>query len=179
MAKFNKDKFLNEVTSNIQSGINKGLISKSDIENDDLDRLHGFIKYELTKYIEDRKFALDVLSDFNYDDKIPWDKLQDVYGKFKTLMDIALVNLWKFLENEGATEYQYYKMPEDNDDELMLDAAHKDDDKFDDNKFFQNGDEDLERDMHRIYGDDESAPEPEDEEEQKHRIRFHHEDDED
>ena len=49
--------------------------------------LHAFIQYELVQYIEDRKFALDVLKDFNYDEKISWNKLEDRFGVFKSLMD--------------------------------------------------------------------------------------------
>ena len=43
MAKFNKDTFLNEITNKVQSAIDKNLITKEDIQNKDIDRLHGFI----------------------------------------------------------------------------------------------------------------------------------------
>ena len=72
MAKFNKDTFLNEITSKVQSAIDKNLITKEDIQNEDIERLHGFIQYELLEYIEDRKFAIDVLNELlncNYDKK--------------------------------------------------------------------------------------------------------------
>lgn len=107
--KFNKDTFLNDITDKVQSAIDKNLITNEDVDSNNLERLHGFIKYALAELIEDRKFALDVLKDFNYDEKTPWDSLQDKYGIFKSLMDIALVNLWKFLQSEGCTEYKYYK----------------------------------------------------------------------
>lgn len=106
--KFNKDTFLNDITDKVQSAIDKNLITQEDVDNNDLDRLHGFIQYELLEYIEDRKFAIDVLKDFNYDEKTPWETLQDEYGTFRSLMDIALVDLWKFLQAEGCTKYEYY-----------------------------------------------------------------------
>ena len=45
--KFNKDTFLNDITDKVQSAIDKNLITKEDVDNNDLDRLHGFIQYEL------------------------------------------------------------------------------------------------------------------------------------
>ena len=124
MAKFNKDTFLNEITGKVQSAIDKGLITKDDISARDMNRLHGFIQYELLEYIEDRKFALDVLKDFNYDEKISWQELQDTFGTFKSLMDIALVNLWKFLDAEGACSYEYYDHTTYDKDSPMLDLVH-------------------------------------------------------
>lgn len=143
MAKFNKDTFLNEITTKVQNAIDKNLISKEDIDRNDTERLHGFIQYELLECIENRKFAIDVLKDFNYDEKTPWDVLQEKFGIFKSLMDIALVNLWKFLEAEGATEYHYYKFNNISGDDKMLDAMHKieanatsdEDTPMDDNEF--------------------------------------------
>ena len=108
MAKFNKDTFLNDITAKVQSAIDKNLITREDMQENELERLHGFIQYELLQYIEDRKFAIDVLKDFNYDEKVPWENLQTEYGTFKSLLDIALVNLWKFLNAEGATKFEYY-----------------------------------------------------------------------
>ena len=124
MAKFNKDTFLNEITNKVQSAIDKNLITKEDINNKDIDRLHGFIQYELLEYIEDRKFAIDVLKDFNYDEKAPWEDIQEHFGTFKSLMDIALVNLWKFLDSEGATQFEYYNVTSYDPDSPMLDLAH-------------------------------------------------------
>lgn len=129
MAKFNKDTFLNDITSKVQSAIDKNLITKEDVQNNDLERLHGFIQYELLEYIEDRKFALDVLKDFNYDEKAPWDEIQKKYGKFKSLLDIALVNLWTFLVNENCTSYEYYQTSDYDKDAPMLDLAHDIEDK--------------------------------------------------
>lgn len=126
MAKFNKDRFINDMTGKVQSAIDRHLITDSDVNNNALDRLHGFIQYELTELISDRKFALDVLSDFNYDEKTSWEILQEKFGKFKTIMDIALVNLWKFLENEGATEYSYYHKASTDANDTLLDKARED-----------------------------------------------------
>lgn len=124
MAKFNKDTFLNDITSKVQSAIDKNLITREDVQENELDRLHGFIQYELLQYIEDRKFAIDVLKDFNYDEKIPWENLQTEYGTFKSLLDIALVNLWKFLNAEGATKFEYYNHDNKQDGKPMLDIIH-------------------------------------------------------
>ena len=124
MAKFNKDTFLNEITGKVQSAIDKNLITKEDIQNEDIERLHGFIQYELLEYIEDRKFAIDVLKDFNYDEKMPWEKLQEQFGTFRSLMDIALVNLWKFLDAEGATKFGYYQHTDVSKGAPMLDMVH-------------------------------------------------------
>lgn len=124
MAKFNKDTFLNDITTKVQSAIDKNLITHEDVEKNQLDRLHGFIQYELLQYIEDRKFAIDVLKDFNYDEKAPWENLQAEYGTFKSLLDIALVNLWKFLTAEGATKFAYYNHDNKQDGKPMLDMIH-------------------------------------------------------
>ena len=150
MAKFNKDTFLNEITGKVQSAIDKNLITKDDIANKDLDRLHGFIQYELLEYIEDRKFAIDVLKDFNYDEKVSWQELQDTFGTFKSLMDIALVNLWKFLDAEGACAYEYYNHTSYDTDSPMLDLAHD----LEDTPPYEDDDE------HQDDGDDRSDSEP-------------------
>lgn len=124
MAKFNKDTFLNDITAKVQSAIDKNLITREDMQTNELERLHGFIQYELLQYIEDRKFAIDVLKDFNYDEKVPWENLQQEYGVFKSLLDIALVNLWKFLNAEGATKFEYYNHNNKQDGKPMLDIIH-------------------------------------------------------
>ena len=121
--KFNKDTFLNEIVDKVQSAIDKNLITKEDVENNDTDRLHGFVQYELLNYIEDRKFAIDVLKDFNFDERKDWRDLQEQYGEFRSLMDIALVNLWKYLESENATEYSYY-VHNNKKDQNMLALVH-------------------------------------------------------
>lgn len=69
MAKFNKDEFKASIKDAVESAILKGLITKEDIENKDEDRLNGFIMYQLTQALEDRKWCVDVLKDFNYDEK--------------------------------------------------------------------------------------------------------------
>lgn len=139
MAKFNKDTFLNEITGKVQSAIDKNLITKDDIQKEDIERLHGFIQYELLEYIEDRKFAIDVLKDFNYDEKTDWDKLQEQFGKFKSLMDIALVNLWRFLDAEGCTRYSYYNHTNFAEDTPMLDMVHH----LEDNPPYEDGETDY------------------------------------
>lgn len=111
MGKFNKDTFLNDITGKVQLAIKNNLISKDDINTNDIERLHGFIQYELLEYVTDRKYAIDVLKDFNYDEKVSWNKLEDQFGEFKSLLDIALINLWLFLKAEGATEFDYYDKP--------------------------------------------------------------------
>lgn len=121
--KFNKDVFLNEIVEKVQSAIDKNLITQEDVHNNDIERLHGFVQYELLNYIEDRKFAIDVLKDFNFDERKDWRDLQEEYGEFRSLMDIALVNLWKYLETEGATKYSYYEHDTKKTDN-MLDLVH-------------------------------------------------------
>lgn len=121
--KFNKDVFLNEIVEKVQSAIDKNLITQEDVEKNDIERLHGFVQYELLNYIEDRKFAIDVLKDFNFDERKDWRDLQEEYGEFRSLMDIALVNLWKYLDTEGATSYNYYAHDTKKTDN-MLDLVH-------------------------------------------------------
>lgn len=111
MAKFNKDTFINELTDNVRAAIDKELITREDIQSNNIERLHAFIQYILLENIENRKYAIDVLREFNYDEKMPWEKLEDKFGKFTSILDIALVNLWSFLKAEGATEYAYYRAP--------------------------------------------------------------------
>ena len=109
MAKFDKDVFLSEMTDKVKDAIESGLISQNDISNDDVDRLTGFLQYALSDYVEDRKAAIDILRDFNYDERYSWEALENqVGGKIKSLFDIALANLWKFLEASGLMTYAYY-----------------------------------------------------------------------
>lgn len=126
MGKFNKDIFLNDITGKVQTAIKNSLITKEDIESNDIERLHGFIQYELLEYITDRKCAIDVLKDFNYDEKVSWDKLEKQFGEFKSLLDIALVNLWQFLVAEGATEFGYYDKPISDNSEERKSEEHDD-----------------------------------------------------
>lgn len=108
MAKFNKDVFLKELSDKVQAAINNDLITKEDIDNDNTERLHSFIQYQLLEYVENRKCVIDILKNFNYDEKMPWEKLQKNFGAFESLLDIALVNLWLFLKSENAIDYAYY-----------------------------------------------------------------------
>lgn len=107
MARFNKDKFLDDIKFKVKAAIDSELISKRDIDSNNIDRLEGFIQYELTKYITTRQEAIDVLKQLNYDES-KWDLLQNEIGGFKSLVDVALANLWKLLQNEDALEYEYY-----------------------------------------------------------------------
>lgn len=150
--KFNKDVFLNEIVEKVQSAIDKNLITHEDVEKNDIERLHGFVQYELLNYIEDRKFAIDVLKDFNFDERKDWRDLQNEYGEFRSLMDIALVNLWKYLDTEGATSYSYYAHDTKKTDN-MLDLVH---DKED---FQDPRDTDREYSDQNDSGDDEYKPE--------------------
>lgn len=109
MAKFDKDVFLADMTDKVKDAIESGLISQEDINNDDTDRLIGFIQYTLSEYIEDRKNAIDILRDFNYDERYAWSALEkQIGGEIKSLFDVALANLWKFLESSGLLSYAYY-----------------------------------------------------------------------
>lgn len=69
MAKFNKDEFKSKIQTAVENAILKGLITKEDIEAQDHDRLDGFIRFQLAQTIEDRKWCVDILKDFNYDEK--------------------------------------------------------------------------------------------------------------
>lgn len=142
--KFNKDTFLNDITNKVQSAIDKNLITKEDVDTNNVERLHGFIQYALAELIEDRKFALDVLKDFNYDEKTPWETLQEEYGIFGSLMDIALVNLWKFLQSEGCIKYEYYKY-DNRQNGSMLDII-RDDKEPQNGSEFDNSDDNKDND---------------------------------
>ena len=151
MAKFNKDEFLNEVVTKVKDAIKNNLITKEDIQSNDVERLEGFIQYVLADYIDDRKIANDILKDFNYDERYQWDKLQNEYGKFNTLTDIALVNLWKFLESQGLLSYSYYNsedikpgMPISYDEDEFEDEGN--DDFTDDDYFDEWEEDDIEND---------------------------------
>ena len=109
MAKFDKDMFLSETSDKVKDAIESGLISQSDIDNNDVERLIGFLQYTLSEFIEDRKMAIDILRDFNYDERYAWSALEEqIGGEIKSLFDVALANLWKFLEASGLLNYAYY-----------------------------------------------------------------------
>ena len=172
--KFNKDTFLNDITDKVQSAIDKNLITKEDVDNNDIERLHGFIQYELLEYIEDRKFAIDVLKDFNYDEKTPWENLQTEYGTFKSLMDIALVNLWKFLQSEGCTDFEYYNH-DNKQTGHMLDAVHGKEDIPETNAVRDNSDEDKTNDYDinfDVLGKENDREEPHTDERPRRKIRL-------
>lgn len=164
MAKFNKDEFKASIKDAVESAILKGLITKEDIENKDEDRLNGFIMYQLTQALEDRKWCVDVLKDFNYDEKASWDRLQEKYGKFRSLADVALINLWKFLENEGVTSYDSYEGVMRNalskgDDTLLGRIAADSDVKADaDVKRPKRFGPDIDNDDHDAYTDESWSP---------------------
>lgn len=166
MAKFNKDTFINEITGKVQTAISNNLITQEDIDANDIERLHGFIQYELLEYIEDRKYAIDVLKDFNYDEKISWDKLQEQFGEFKSLLDLALVNLWQFLKAEGATEYAYYDRPTVSSDETQ-DGANTSDESAEDTEDTPPYDEDSDNEEMDFNEPEESDEDDEDEEEEE------------
>lgn len=147
MAKFNKDEFLNLISTKVKDAIKNELITQEDIQSNDIERLEGFIQYSLADYIEDRKMAIDILKDFNYDERYQWDKLQNEYGKFNTLSDIALVNLWKFLESQGIMSYSYY----DGDSEIAPGKPIK----YEEDEFEDEGNDDFtEDDFYDEYEED-------------------------
>lgn len=154
MAKFNKDEFLNEVVTKVKDAIKNNLITKEDIQSNDIERLEGFIQYILADYIDDRKMANDILKDFNYDERFQWDKLQSQFGVFKSLTDIALVNLWKFLESQGVISYSYYNgdesvkpgKPIDYEEDEFEDEGHDD---FDEDDFIDSWEDDEHEDDNR------------------------------
>ena len=140
MAKFNKDEFLNEIVTKVKDAISNNLITEDDINSNDVERLEGFIQYSLADYIEDRKYAIDILKDFNYDERFNWDKLQSSFGKFNSLLDIALVNLWKFLESQGVMSYSYYT----NDNDIKPGKpVEYDEDEFEDDEFDSDFEDEL------------------------------------
>lgn len=149
MAKFDKDIFLSDMTDKVKDAIESGLISQKDIDDNDVERLIGFLQYALSDYIEDRKKAIDILRDFNYDERYSWESLEEqIGGKFKSLFDIALANLWKFLEASGLLTYAYYVegvSPKNSKKDITIDY---DESEFDDDKELEGEikDEDFEED---------------------------------
>ena len=154
MAKFDKDTFKNDISQRVIEAMKSGLLSKEDVHSNDIERLTNFIKYILMEYIEDRRDAINILTDFNYDDRYSWDKLEDEYGTFKSLMDIALVNLMKFIENQNMNDYSYYLSHNENDrrDDSYTEEEFDDGDdnfvKYDEDEF--EDDEDNIKDEPRV-----------------------------
>ena len=193
MAKFDKDVFLSEMTDKVKEAIESGLISQNDIDNNDIDRLTGFLQYTLTDFIEDRKSAIDILRDFNYDERYSWEALEEqIGGKFKSLFDVALANLWKFLEASGLLNYAYYVegvQPEiskpgvvvdysDDEFEEDLELRGEVEDEFDD---FEDDyeDENVEDVEESFYFDDETDETDDEKLDYKYSSLYDEEDDED
>lgn len=135
MAKFDKDEFIRDLNDKVREAIENEVLSAEDIKNNDVERLKNFVQYIISDYIGNRKAAIDVLKDFNYDERFNWDKLESTYGKFKSLIDIALVNLWKFLESQGMLTYSYFMNGETNTDVKPGEQVDYSDDEFDDDEF--------------------------------------------
>lgn len=174
MAKFNKDTFINEITDKVQVAISNNLITREDIDANVIERLHGFIQYELLEYIEDRKYAIDVLKDFNYDEKISWDKLQEQFGEFKSLLDLALINLWQFLKAEGATEYAYYDRPAVSSDETQEETnTDEPAEGTEDIPPYDEDSDDEEMDFNEPEPEESDEDEEEEEEEYRPQRRMH------
>ena len=132
MAKFNKDTFITDITTKVKEAIESEVISKKDISSNDTERLKNFIQYCLSDVIEDRTAAISILKDFNYDERLDWTKLEDfVGGKISSLEDLALVNIWMFLHNQGMLNYSYYNNQDMENDEVEI-IDNYDEDEFED-----------------------------------------------
>lgn len=160
--KFNKDTFSSNVSNHVQNAIDKNIITKEDRNSNNINRLHGFIQYELLEYCKDRSFAIDVLRAVEFDQTRSWVDLQNEFGEFKSLLDIALVDLFLYLKSLGLTEFSAYKF-DNQKDSALLDLVH---DKTDMNANVESGDvitlpsEDAnngnnEPDEHFLHRDDE------------------------
>ena len=120
-------------------------------------------------YVEDSDFK-----DFNFDERRDWRALQEEYGEFRSLMDIALVNLWKYLEREGATSYSYYEH-DDKKTEHMLDIVHDKED-FQDPRISDNPEnqqkekDDVEIGFNALSDQDENNEQPAERPRRKIRI---------
>ena len=149
MAKFDKDEFIRDLNDRVQEAIQSEVLTSDDIKNNDTERLKNFVQYIISDYINNRKAAIDVLKDFNYDERFNWDKLESTYGKFKSLIDIALVNLWKFLESQGMLTYSYFMNGGTNDDIKPGKQVNYTEDEFED----EGHDDFDEDDMNPEYDD--------------------------
>lgn len=149
MAKFDKDEFIRDLNDRVQEAIQSEVLTSDDIKNNDTERLKNFVQYIISDYINNRKAAIDVLKDFNYDERFNWDKLESTYGKFKSLIDIALVNLWKFLESQGMLTYSYFMNGGTNDDIKPGKPVNYTEDEFED----EGHDDFDEDDMNPEYDD--------------------------
>jgi hypothetical protein len=143
MAKFDKDEFIRDLNDKVREAIESEVLSSEDIKNNDVERLKNFIQYIISEYINNRKAAIDVIKDFNYDERFNWDKLESTYGKFKSLIDIALVNLWKFLESQGMLTYSYFMNGETAEAAKPGEQVSYTDDEFDDDEIDDEFDDDI------------------------------------
>lgn len=109
--RFNKDKFRERLRSSVNSAISSGVLNPSE-DVLDTKRLSDFIKFQISSWLKEdnRNMALSVLKNFNYDETTGWDKLEAEFGKIKSVSDIALINLWMFLQDEGMMDYSAYEI---------------------------------------------------------------------
>lgn len=109
--RFNKDKFRERLRSSVNSAISGGVLNPSE-DVLDTKRLSDFIKFQISSWLKEdnRNMALSVLKNFNYDETTGWDKLEAEFGKIKSVSDIALINLWMFLQDEGMMDYSAYEI---------------------------------------------------------------------
>lgn len=121
--KFNKDSFSSNVASHVQNAIDKNIITREDRDSNNIERLHGFIQYELLEYCKDRAFSIDVLRAIEFDQTRNWSDLQKEFGEFKSLLDVALVNLFLYLKSLDLTEFSSYKF-DNQQDTALLDLVH-------------------------------------------------------
>lgn len=109
--RFNKDKFKERLRSSVNSAISGGVLNPSE-DFSDTKRLSDFIKFQISSWLKEdnRNMALSILKNFNYDETAGWDKLEAEFGKIKSVSDIALINLWMFLRDEGMMDYSAYEI---------------------------------------------------------------------
>lgn len=109
--RFNKDKFRERLRSSVNSAISSGVLNPSE-DFSDTKRLSDFIKFQISSWLKEdnRNMALSILKNFNYDETTGWDKLEAEFGKIKSVSDIALINLWMFLRDEGMMNYSAYEI---------------------------------------------------------------------
>lgn len=109
--RFNKDKFKERLRNSVVSAISSGVLNPTG-NFSDMSRLSDFIKFQISSWLKEdnRNMALAVLKNFNYDETENWDKLESEFGKIKSVSDIALINLWMFLRDEGMMDYSAYEI---------------------------------------------------------------------
>ncbi len=126
--KFNKDTFIRDVTTRVQNAIDKGVISQES-DNGGTKSLEGFVQYVLLDYVKDRTFAVDVLRNISIDDRKTIHEWENEFGEIKSLLDIALIDLFLFLKSSDVLTYETYSHDKIQTDEPMLDAIHAIDDE--------------------------------------------------